>query len=87
MKESLNANLESINKLNPFIPLLEEQLIEIYNISNLIKSLPELATHKLNENITSIVFEQLQLMISEKLTFQNYTFFIVDSILEIKNAL
>ena len=87
MRLSINTNIESINNINPLIPLSEEQLIDIYNINNLIKNVPELATDKLYDAIASIVFQQIQSMISGELTFQNYIFSIADASLGVKNAL
>ena len=87
MKESFNTNIESINNINLLNPLAEEQLIEIYNVSNLIKSVSELATDKLNESIASVVYKQIQYMTAGIIPFQNYTFTIADYSVGINNAL
>jgi hypothetical protein len=87
MKEYLNTNIQSINNINLLLPLTIQQQNEIYSISNVIKSIPELATDKLNDSIASIVYQQIQYMITEELPFQNYTFTIADYSLGIKNAL
>ena len=87
MKESLNTNIDTINTINPLIPISDQSLIAINNISSLTKNIPELVTDQLNEIITNIVNQQLQSMISGLLTFQSYAFSIADFSLEIKNKL
>ena len=57
MRLSLNTNIELINKINPLDPLSDQQLSELNSISNLIKSIPELVTDKLNGIITSIAYQ------------------------------
>jgi hypothetical protein len=87
MKGSLTENIKSIRNIDSNMPLTKQQLDEINKISNLIKSVPELATDEINKIISTIVYNQLLSMLNGSLLFQNYTFSLVDSSLEIKNAL
>ena len=87
LKESLDNNIKSIERINPLIPLSEQSLYELNNISNLIKSVPELATEALNAKIANIVHQQIESMTSGLFPFQDYIFSMADASLEIKNAL
>ena len=87
IKISLNTNMNSINEIDPRVVLSDENLIEIYTIGNLIKSIPELATKQLNDSITNIMYRQIQSIIDKNIPFQNYTFYLADLSLGIKNAM
>jgi hypothetical protein len=87
MKISLNTNIKAIIDINPSLALTDQQVADISTISNLIQKFPELATNKINDTIANIVLQQNKYVINGSLPLQDYTFYIADLSLGIKNAM
>ena len=87
MKASLNTKLDSLTKFDPSTAFSSQQLNEIHTISNLIKNIPELATKSLNDRITNLAYQQIQSIIKGTISFQNYTFLLMDLSLGIQNSM